>query len=120
MNGNVAFVGLNFQERVEEEHLKKEGNNGEAYWVIRARDLIGAIEPVFSTLTLTLRAHAHNEKLPVVWKILFNLSGNLLFCLCLIILNPGIFTPLLNKPNYCPITLHVYITEYCSRFFFSR
>jgi len=37
MNGNVAFVGLNFQERVEEEHLKKEGNNGEAYWGIRAR-----------------------------------------------------------------------------------
>ena len=29
MNGNVTFVGLNFQERVEEEHLKKEGNNGE-------------------------------------------------------------------------------------------
>ena len=36
MNGNVTFVGLNFQERVEEEHLKKEGNNGESYWVIRA------------------------------------------------------------------------------------
>ena len=30
MNGNVTFVGLNFQGRVEEEHLKKEGNNGEA------------------------------------------------------------------------------------------
>ena len=30
MNGSVTFVGLNFQERVEEEHLKKEGNNGEA------------------------------------------------------------------------------------------
>ena len=29
MNGNVTFAGLNFQERVEEEHLKKEGNNGE-------------------------------------------------------------------------------------------
>jgi hypothetical protein len=27
-NGNVTFVELNFQERVEEEHLKKEGNNG--------------------------------------------------------------------------------------------
>jgi hypothetical protein len=29
LNGNVTFAGLNFQERVEEEHLKKEGNNGE-------------------------------------------------------------------------------------------
>jgi len=38
MNGNVTFVGLNFQERVEEEHLKKEGDNGEACWGIRARD----------------------------------------------------------------------------------
>jgi hypothetical protein len=28
MNGNVTFVELNFQERVEEEHLKKEGNDG--------------------------------------------------------------------------------------------
>ena len=37
MNGNATFVGLNFQERVEEEHLKKEGNNGETYWGIRAR-----------------------------------------------------------------------------------
>ena len=37
MNGNVMFVELNFQERVEEEHLKKEGNNGETYWGIRAR-----------------------------------------------------------------------------------
>jgi hypothetical protein len=31
MNGNVTYVGLNFQERVEEKHPKKEGNNGEAY-----------------------------------------------------------------------------------------
>jgi hypothetical protein len=30
MNGNVTFVGLNFQEIVDEKHLKKEGNNGEA------------------------------------------------------------------------------------------
>lgn len=37
MNGNVTFVWLNFQVRVEEEHLKKEGNNGEDYWIIRAR-----------------------------------------------------------------------------------
>ena len=36
MNGNATFVGLNFQERVKEEYLKKEGNNGEAYWSIRA------------------------------------------------------------------------------------
>jgi hypothetical protein len=28
MNGNVTFVELNFQEKVEEKHLKKEGNNG--------------------------------------------------------------------------------------------
>ena len=40
MNGNVTFVGLNFQERVEEEHLKKEGNNGESYWGIRARLMV--------------------------------------------------------------------------------
>jgi hypothetical protein len=37
MNGNVTYVGLNFQERVEEEHLEKEGNNGETYWDIFAR-----------------------------------------------------------------------------------
>jgi hypothetical protein len=40
MNGNVTFVGLNFQERVEEDHLKKEGNNGEVNWDILAREKI--------------------------------------------------------------------------------
>jgi hypothetical protein len=30
MNGNVTFVGLNFQERKVEKHLKKEGNDGDA------------------------------------------------------------------------------------------
>ena len=55
MNGNVTFVGLNFQERVEEEHLKKEGNNGKVYYGIGARYLLGAIVPVFSTLLLRLK-----------------------------------------------------------------
>jgi hypothetical protein len=40
MNGNVIYVGLNFQERVEEKHPKKEGNNGEAYLGIHARALL--------------------------------------------------------------------------------
>ena len=29
MDGSATFVGLNFQERVEEEHLKKKGGNGD-------------------------------------------------------------------------------------------
>ncbi|MHA2176488.1 MAG: hypothetical protein ACXACP_04690 [Candidatus Hodarchaeales archaeon] len=37
MNGNVTFAGLNFQEREEEEHLKKLGNNGEAPWNISGK-----------------------------------------------------------------------------------
>ena len=36
MNGNVTFVGLNFQERVDEGHLKKEENNGEAHAILGA------------------------------------------------------------------------------------
>jgi hypothetical protein len=40
MNGSAASVGLNFQERVEEKHLKKEGNNGEVNWDILAREKI--------------------------------------------------------------------------------
>ena len=35
MNGNVTFVGLNFLERKEEKHLKKEGNDGETVCVAR-------------------------------------------------------------------------------------
>jgi hypothetical protein len=44
MNGNVIYVGLNFQERAEEKHPKKEGNNGEANMGIHARALTVASE----------------------------------------------------------------------------
>ena len=54
MHGNVTFVGLNFQERVEEGHPKREGNNGETHWSTRTQDPLGMTVPVFSNLTLTL------------------------------------------------------------------
>ena len=54
MNGNVTFVGLNFQERVEEEHLKKEGNNGEDREHTRARSEVWSLN--------TKRNEDENEK----------------------------------------------------------
>ena len=57
MNGNVMFVELNFQERVETEHLKKEGNNGKVCSCIGARYCLGAIVSVFSILFLRARIH---------------------------------------------------------------